>query len=641
MAIISLAQIKSELIKSIQDKTRIYMIEHYLATQDLSRGGIMVPFKMFPRQKDLVSAYGMYQNNVTTKPRQAGISTVTSAFIACEIACTNKKAPVNVLIIANKSDMSKEFLKKIRDFLLQIPRFFWGNDYYGTKEKEARSIFKVDNQAMIELEPNGCKLYARSSGPDAARGVSGVKWLIFDEAAFIDNGQEVYAAAKLTTASGGNTIMISTPNGNDQLYYATCNKAEKGENNFHITKLKWFQDPRYNKHLKWIKRNKETGEEDVIVEEVIDKEGNVGYFPEKWSEYESNGYKASSPWYENMCLSLNNDEQKIAQELDVSFIGSGNNVVPFESIDYYNKHYVEEPLQDKLVPEAWKWRDFIPGHRYVMGVDASTGSGEDSAVIEIVDLDGVDENGRPAYEQVFEFQGKASQDVLGDLAYEYGAMYGFPTCVVDCLGGYGDATIIRLQERDYPDLFIDDIALKNPTLASSALYQKSLSVERQPGFRSKSARFTMLKDVELALRGLSIVIHSSRFTKELETWVWQGKGAIVRQDHMKGYHDDTITSIAMIMYVAKYSIVKMSKVVERNKQIMRSWVKSDYISNSETQSRAGTEVLNKAKKKMVSMGFCRSSYNNRSQADAEKAKKYNPNNPFALQGIYTGLFIRR
>lgn len=34
-----------------------------------------------------------------------------------------------------------------------------------------------------------------------------------------------------------------------------------------------------------------------------------------------------------MCKSFNNDEQKIAQELDISFLGSSDTVVPIEVIE--------------------------------------------------------------------------------------------------------------------------------------------------------------------------------------------------------------------------------------------------------------------------------------------------------------------
>ena len=89
---------------------------------------------------------------------------------------------------------------------------------------------------------NGSRVVARSSGPHASRGVGGVTWLIFDEAAFIEKGDVVYSSAIPTVSTGGHIIMISTPNGKDALYYKTCKLAsQKGSstwNNFELVKLK-------------------------------------------------------------------------------------------------------------------------------------------------------------------------------------------------------------------------------------------------------------------------------------------------------------------------------------------------------------------------------------------------------------------
>lgn len=609
-------QIRNELLKSFSDGTHTYMIESYFSTLDLTQER-EVPFKLFPRQKDLLTAYSLYRNNVTTKPRQAGISTVTAAFVACEIALSPPESPQNVLIIANKSDMSQAFLKKIKEFLRQIPRFFWGDEYFNTE----KDIFIRDNAKELEL-PNGCHVYARSSGPDASRGVSAVKWLIFDEAAFIDNGPEVYGAAKMTTASGGHTIMISTPNGNDKLYYDTCTQAEKGTNGFHITKLKWYQDPRYNKFLIWERKDKETGEITTIEEKPINEGGSVEYREDEWFELEKKGFKPSSPWYREMCKGLNNDPQKIAQELDVSFIGSGNNVVEYEIIEEYNLKYVQEPLVDPQIQEAWFFKDVIEDHRYIMAIDASTGSGEDSATIEILDIDAINEFGIPCIEQVMEYQGKVKQDILADYANKYGRIYGNALCVVDCLGGYGDAVIIRLQQLDYPSLFIDDLMLKTPTLVNNGENNEVKKSEREAGFRTKSARFVMLKDFELALRDKSLIIRSKRVTRELETWIWKGSGNTIRQDHQSGHHDDTLTSIAMGMYVAKYSLSKLLKAQKKDVEIIKNWV----IINSLTNTEEKKDV------KKINSAFIKTGGAN-STNTAKKVKNYNPNNPFALEAV--------
>ena len=56
---IDMDQISEEYIKCFSDKSRTYMIEHYLKTFDMQKGRD-VPFLLLPRQKDLIQAFRDY-----------------------------------------------------------------------------------------------------------------------------------------------------------------------------------------------------------------------------------------------------------------------------------------------------------------------------------------------------------------------------------------------------------------------------------------------------------------------------------------------------------------------------------------------------------------------------------------------------
>ena len=285
-------ELSLEYAKCYQDKSRIYTIQNYLTTYDATKSKD-VPFQLFPRQQDLCRTLGEANNVVTTKPRQAGITTTCGGFISAEILFAEKDAPITVLCIGNTLDLAQQMLYKIRDFAMQYPTWLWGDDDLIAKTAnpleppEKRDLFKKCNDKEL-IFFNGSRVVARSSGPHASRGVGGVTWLIFDEAAFIEKGDIVYSSAIPTVSTGGHIIMISTPNGKDALYYKTCKLAsQKGSstwNKFELVKLKWFQDPRYNKFLKWTRKNEESGEFDVVEEHYLDKEGNVKYDPEAWEQ---------------------------------------------------------------------------------------------------------------------------------------------------------------------------------------------------------------------------------------------------------------------------------------------------------------------------------------------------------------------
>jgi hypothetical protein len=576
-------QISEEYLKCLLDKSRIYMIENYLKTYDLTTRRF-VPFKLFPKQKEFINALAEFDENLATKPRQAGVTTTAAAFIACVLALADDKSPETVLIVANRLDLSRLFLKKIKEFILQLPRWFWGDEYYSIdprSDKNKKKIFEEENKDSLKLF-NGCIVKAISSGESAARGVSAVSWLIFDEAAFIDNGVEVFSQAVATTASGGHIIMISTPNGKDQLYYNTYNQAKMGKNGYHITELKWYQDPRYSRYLKWHRNviktidGKDISEEEWF-EEEHDSDGYIKYDEEHWENLEAEGWKPTSPWYEKMCRKFNNDSQRIAQELDVSFIGSSDNVVSPETIEMQEKRNVRPYIfTDDIIKETWIWKKPIEGHRYIMPIDASRGDAADNSVIQILDIDAIDDNGNPIIEQVLEYYGKMPGDMLGEIAYRYGLTYNNAFAIVDCIGGVGDACVLTMMSLGYSNLYYDDPNLKDFTIESRYIKSPTNDSNKLPGFHSSGVRFQMLSGFAAALRDNAIIIRSKRVITELETWIFRNG----RMDHMSGFHDDTLTCLAMGYFVLQFSFKKLEAAISKDKVILKSWITAANLSNN-------------------------------------------------------------
>ena len=580
-----MTNIYTEYIKCLKDKTRQYFIEKYLSTFNADERK-EVPFKLFPRQIAFLNSLVDNSNTIAIKHRQAGITTVSSAWITGQIVFASEKSPETILCIGNKLDISEQLVEKIGNFLDQVPRWMWGPNFYSPdpdNEKNKKSIYKARNKQRIELF-NGCKVYARSSGEHAARGISAVSILIFDEAAFIQNGIAVYAQAVAATASVSNAkiIMVSTPNGKDQLYYKTYSKALSKENNYFAVEFKWFQDLRYNRYLKWYKKNDDTGEIEWNNDTVIGKRGEIEYNEERWRKLEKEGWTPTSPWYEDMCKSFNNDEQKIAQELNVSFLGSSDNVVSGDIIEAQLTQNVIEiteawPLRDVFVKETWIWEDPIPNHRYICAVDPSSGSGEDRTAIEIIDVDAIDENGKPYFNQVLEYYGKMTGDEIGEMVGKYASIYNNALVVVECIGGYGDATVLSLMSQKYPNIYYDDPGLKTYTIQKAYSKFGISQNEKLPGFRTNNMRIQMISNFVSMIKDNSFRIRSNRVINELETWVFKNG----RPDHMDGSHDDSLTCLSMGLFVMTYSMLKTEKQKQKDSYIVKSWFvnNQNYVDN--------------------------------------------------------------
>lgn len=572
---------KEEYIRCLRDKTRKYFIEHYLSTFNADERK-EVPFRLFPRQVEFLHSLCENPNTIAIKHRQAGITTVSSAWITGQCVFASSKSPETILCIGNKLDISQQLVEKIGIFLDQVPRWMWGSEYYSPdpkSEKNSRSIYRARNKQYIELF-NGCRIHARSSGENAARGISAVSILIFDEAAFIQNGTTVYAQAVAATASvkDAKIIMVSTPNGKDALYYKTYVNALDKKNNYNPVEFKWFQDLRYNRYLKWYRHNNDTGGNDEIVETVIGTKGEIEYNEERWRKLEREGWIPTSPWYVSMCKSFNNDSQKIAQELNVSFLGSSDNVVPVEVIEKQMKSNVIQitddwKLIDTLVKETWIWKDPIPGHRYICACDPSSGSGEDSTAIQIIDVDGVDENGLPCFEQVLEYNGKVNGNEVGQLVDRYARIYNDALTVVECIGGYGDSVVLTLMDLGYPNLYYDNPQMKNYTNQNLLKVQNAFDQQKQlPGFRTSALRLQMIANFVDMLKSNAFRVRSQRTINELDTWVFKNG----RPDHMDGSHDDLLTCLAMGLFVMQFYMLKSEKQKVKDKCIVKSW----YVNNA-------------------------------------------------------------
>lgn len=584
-----------EYIKCLSDKSRIYFIENYLSTFNADERK-EVPFKLFPRQKVYLKTLVGNDNIVTVKHRQCGITTVSSAWVTGQLVFAAKESPETVLCIGNKKDISEQLVSKIGTFLDQVPRWMWGDEFYSPdpdSPKNTKSIYKKRNSGCIELF-NGCIVHARSSGENASRGISAVSVLIFDEAAFIQNGVSVYSSAVAACASVSHAkiVLISTPNGKDPLYWRTYDNAINKRNNFEFVEFKWFQDLRYNKNLKWIKKNEETGETETIVEPVIGKKGEIKYDEERWRKLEKEGWKPTSPWYVNMCKSFNNDEQKIAQELDISFLGSSDTVVPIEVIEKHSQENVIEitddwNLRDNLVKETWIWKDPIPGHRYIISCDPSSGSGGDYSAIQVIDVDAVDENNIPFFEQVLEYNGKLNGSEVGQLVYRYGTVYNNALAVVEAIGGYGDAIILTLQELGYSNLYYDDTNLKNYTNDTIKAKKNSIDTKQQlPGFRTNALRLQMISNFIELLKNNSFRVRSTRVISELGTWIFKNG----RPDHMDGMHDDLLTCLAMGLFVMQFYMIKNDKIRTKDKIMVGSWAINNYT-NTNYNTKQETKTI--------------------------------------------------
>jgi len=531
-----------------------YALRTYLQTYD-NTVSKYVPLELFPDQVSLLEDYEKYNENIALKYRQAGVSTVTAAWSSKKLVFAKKEKPEKILIIANKLDTAVEMANKIRGFVGQWPKWT-GIDF--SPEKNSQRHYKLNNN---------CEVKAVATSADALRGYTPTI-LIFDEAAYIEADSDFWAACMASLSTGGKVIVISTPNGFDPIYYEIYDQALRSMNDFKISEMFWFRDPRYTKDLHLIKvddlihyfLNKEDYKEVDIIDWSVIPFDDRNYI--ELRKLMDNGYKPTSDWFEKMAKKLKFDKRKISQELECNCLGSGDNVFESKMMMGLKENLIREPQAKMISNQLWIWKEPVQGHRYVMGVDVSRGDSEDFSTIQIIDFD--------EREQVLEFEGKLPPDTMAEIAYKWGNMYS-AFIVIDITGGMGVSTARKLQEMGYKNLYVDGIDVSNKWKYDPK------AAEKIPGINFNNKRVQIIASFEESLR-YKFKIYSNRLFNQMNTFVYING----RPDHQKGHHDDLIMAIAMATYVAESSFSNLTKVTEQTKAMINSWTVTENVENNKT-----------------------------------------------------------
>ena len=204
----------------------IYFMKKYCMIQHPVRGKI--PFHLYQFQERTLDQFAEHRYNIILKSRQTGISTLTAGFSLWKMLFNQD---FNVLVIATKQEVAKNLVTKVRVMNQYLPSWLKQN----TVE---------DNKLSLRYS-NGSQIKATSAAGDAGRSEA-LSLLVFDEAAFIDKIEDIWVSAQSTLSTGGNAIILSTPNGVGNFFHKTWVGAEEETNTFNTIRLHWSVHPERN-----------------------------------------------------------------------------------------------------------------------------------------------------------------------------------------------------------------------------------------------------------------------------------------------------------------------------------------------------------------------------------------------------------
>jgi len=328
---------KSELIEEFTKckEDPVYFISNYIKVTHPVRG--LVPFRLYPFQKDILEALKDHRFNILRKFRQAGCTTICAAYSLWMIVFQKHK---QVVILSKGDAESTEVLDRIKIMYEELPGFL-------------RPKMVEDNKHTMKLS-TGSSIKSRPSGKQSGRSLAG-SLLVIDEAAFIENIDTIWAAVYPIISTGGRAFVLSTVNGIGNWYYDVYHKALAGENSFNAIDINWESHPEYKRMEGFDALYKVMEEKDLYVDQ--------------WE----NTTRANMPM------------KQWLQEYECEFLGTGDTYLE----GYLLRRIVEDANEDYWIKYNNKmrvWKEPSPEYEYAIGVDVSLGRERDHSAFHVMNV---------------------------------------------------------------------------------------------------------------------------------------------------------------------------------------------------------------------------------------------------------------
>jgi len=210
--------------KCMQDP--LYFCQKYIKIVSLDEG--LVPFDVYPFQKEMLGTIHNNRFTICKLPRQSGKTTTIISYILHYVLFNEQ---MRVAILANKAATARDILSRLQLAYENLPKWM------------QQGVMSW-NKGSLDLE-NGSRIVASSTSSSAVRGGS-YNMIFLDEFAFVPHNvaEDFFSSVYPTISSGKSTkvIIVSTPNGMN-LFYKLWSDAESGKNSYNPIEVHWSEIP--------------------------------------------------------------------------------------------------------------------------------------------------------------------------------------------------------------------------------------------------------------------------------------------------------------------------------------------------------------------------------------------------------------
>lgn len=192
--------------------------------EDPQRTPSILPFDLWPAQRDALAALETHRRVIFLKARQLG---VTWLVLARALHRCLYRSNQTIIVISKDQPAAGEMIRRVRGMFMRL-----------SNKPHALTVDNVGEVAWA----NESRVKAFASSSDAGSAFTG-SMLILDELAKNPNADDIWTAAQPTVNDGGEVVIISTAKGRDNLYHRLWDKAERGENTLHPIFIPWHARP--------------------------------------------------------------------------------------------------------------------------------------------------------------------------------------------------------------------------------------------------------------------------------------------------------------------------------------------------------------------------------------------------------------
>ena len=448
---------ENEILQCVSDPS--YFIKKYLYVQHPVKGRI--PFALFDFQEECLQSFLEYKHNIIVKSRQLGLSETVSGYCLWLALFHRDK---NIVIMATTLKTAGLLVRKIREKFKMLPS--WMTKILNVTEPEANSKFQL-------ILTNGSTIKGVAATDGAVRGEAG-SIVVVDEAAHIDNLEEMWKAIWPALSTGGSSIIFSSPNGKNY-FHEIFSHAEKTKTGVPLE---------YKEGLKGIH---------------CDGVGANGFHAIKlpWTVHP----ERDQNWFDEQSAGM--DIRGIAQEFLCAFDNSGTTFFGANEMDWIKSNIVTPVFMSGPKGKGndlWVWKTPEDNHSYILSADIARGDAEDFSAFHITDT--------VTSEIVVEFMSKIPPDRFAEFAVECANKYNKAFIIFE-KNTFGHSFGIKLRDLKYENIYYEEKIKEELIYCDEDKKQDLLA---HSGFTIKpNNREQLINKLEECLRNRKIKICSSRF----------------------------------------------------------------------------------------------------------------------------------